>query len=78
MSRALRNAVSPDVIGAAMTPSMARMPPNVPSHDLEMLSTRIAGDDEPMNCCRPSYPPVNVIAAAAHIKATMPSATIAP
>ncbi len=41
--RAERRAVSPDVMGAAITPSMARIPPNAPSHPLEISFTRMAG-----------------------------------
>ena len=52
--RALRKAVSPEVIGAAMTPRMARMPPNVPSQLCEMVLTMTAGDELPIACCNES------------------------
>lgn len=40
--RAERNAVSPEVIGAAITPKTANTPPTVPSHSFVMLSTTTA------------------------------------
>ena len=39
MSRAQRSAVSPVEMGAATTPSMASIPPNAPSHSIDMLCT---------------------------------------
>ena len=38
-NRADRNAVSPEVIGAAITPIIAHTPPTVPNHERETLST---------------------------------------
>ena len=38
-NRAERNAVSPEVIGAAITPIIANTPPTVPNHERETLST---------------------------------------
>jgi hypothetical protein len=39
ISRALRKAVSPDVIGAATTPSNASPPPTLPRSELEISFT---------------------------------------
>ena len=84
-----RNAVSPDVIGAAITPMMANIPPTVPNHERLTLSITNAAIFSP-GCCAakalsPSIPyspcsgsAKNVPAAAAHISARIPSATIAP
>ena len=72
MSRAERIAVSPDVIGAAMTPSIASIPPRAPSQFLHKKSTTCAA----VKLLPCSWK--NAVAAAAHIKATMPSTTIAP
>ncbi|MNH42468.1 hypothetical protein D3C79_1041690 [compost metagenome] len=41
--RALRNAVSPEVMGRITTPRMARMPPTVPSRLVETSCTTAAG-----------------------------------
>ena len=43
ISRAERNAVSPEVIGAAITPMIARMPPTAPNHerDTALRSARL-------------------------------------
>ena len=43
MSRALRKAVSPVVMGAATTPRITKTAPNDPSHELQMALTIIAG-----------------------------------
>ena len=69
------NAVSPEVIGHATTPRTARNAPNAPKSWTEDLFTTTAG--EPTAA---SYfiPPNTVMAAAAHINATTPSAIIAP
>ena len=40
--RAERNAVSPDVMGAAITPSMAKNPPIPPNQPSEIYCTMIA------------------------------------
>ena len=40
--RAERNAVSPDVMGAAITPSMAKNPPITPNQPSEIFCTMIA------------------------------------
>ena len=37
--RAERNAVSPDVIGAATTPRIAKAPPTMPNQPLDMILT---------------------------------------
>ena len=88
ISLALRKAVSPDVIGAKTTPSMARIAPAVPSHWLQIASTTPAGVQSPafMKFSSFSYgvaPSVlsmsaNLMDAAAHISATSPSVIIAP
>ena len=39
IKRAERKAVSPEVIGAATTPRMAKIPPNGPNHCLEIKFT---------------------------------------
>ena len=46
ISRAERKAVSPLVIGAATTPSMASMPPATPSQSLQMIFTTLGADVE--------------------------------
>jgi hypothetical protein len=68
---ALRNAVSPEVIGAATTPSNAKTPPNLPRSELEISFT--------INAALPLFsvitslssriPPKKLILIAAHINA---------
>ena len=79
MSLALRNAVSPLVIGAATTPSTARMPPIMPSQFSETLTTTSgaeAASDAPVSAAPPSKK--NQEETVAQIKATIPSVIIAP
>ena len=73
MSRAERNAVSPEVIGAAITPNMARMLPKEPSQPTVMSLTTTAALDSAKPSRWKKY-----VAAAAQMSATMPSHTIAP
>ena len=46
MSLAERSAVSPLVIGAATTPSIARIPPTTPNQSLQMMFTTLGADVE--------------------------------
>ena len=89
MSRAERRAVSPLVIGAAMTPMIANMPPMAPNQLRLTRSTTSAAMFSPgcaaAKTCKPSIPykpfsgsAKNVPAAAAQMSARIPSATIAP
>ena len=83
IKRAERNAVSPDVIGAAITPNKAKNPPKVPNHLLDIKFTTsdalfaVAGNVA-TNSCKPPIEPKNDAAAAAQTSATNPSATMAP
>lgn len=80
MSRAERKAVSPEVMGAATTPSSASTPPTTPSMPFEMVSTAHAA----LPPCSPSAaesspaPPKKAIATAAQMRAMMLSEIIAP
>ena len=71
--RAERKAVSPEVIGAAITPSIANTPPTAPSHSFVILSTTTAALFSSIPLLWKKY-----VAAAAQIKATIPSVIIAP
>ncbi|MPM88094.1 hypothetical protein SDC9_135195 [bioreactor metagenome] len=73
ISRAERKAVSPDVIGAAITPKTANNPPIVPSQFFVMASTITEAFVSSM-----PFSPKKQVAAAAQIKATIPSVIIAP
>ena len=73
--RALRKAVSPEVIGQAMTPSMARMMPILPMVMVQMVYTVLA---LPPPISLSFSTPSRVTPAAAQIRAIMPSATMAP
>ncbi|OQA49708.1 MAG: hypothetical protein BWY47_00696 [Bacteroidetes bacterium ADurb.Bin302] len=48
IKRADLNAVSPEVIGAAITPNIASKPPKVPSQSFVMLFTISAAFDIPI------------------------------
>ncbi len=78
ISLALLRAVSPVVIGAATTPSMANMLPKVPSQyrDTEVTTSGACADAAPASCIPPSKK--NQEETAAQIRATMPSVIIAP
>ena len=52
--RAERNAVSPLVIGAATTPIKAKMPPTMPNHSLQMMSTTLGADVWKPSACNSS------------------------
>ena len=73
ISRAERKAVSPLVMGAAITPSTANTPPTAPSQFFVMASTMTAAlvSSIPFSWKKQ-------VAAAAQISATMPSVIIAP
>lgn len=68
-----RKAVSPDVMGAAMTPKMAKIPPIVPSLAFVISLTMIEALFSPM-----PFSWKKQVAAAAQINATMPSVIMAP
>ena len=80
ISRAARKAVSPEVIGAATTPSSARMPPTTPSMPFERVFTTHAGScpGSAVTAANPSAPPKKAIAAAAQISAIIDSLIMAP
>ena len=73
ISRAERKAVSPLVMGAAITPSIASMPPIVPSQSFVMASTMTAAFVSAI-----PFSWKKQVAAAAQIRATMPSVIMAP
>src|SRR5690554_1018395 len=80
VNRALLKAVSPEVIGAATTPKMAKRAPNFPSREIETLFTTHAAF--PFCATITSFsslnPPKKLILIAAHTSATIASITIAP
>ena len=79
MRRALRKAVSPEVMGAATTPRMARTPPARPSQERDTLVTTVgaaAAISEPTWAAPPSKK--NQEETAAHTRATIPSVIIEP
>ena len=72
--------MSPEVIGAATTPSRARMPPTTPSVPFEIVSTAQAAllPCSPRASESPPAPPKKAIATAAQISAMTDSEIIAP
>jgi len=79
MSRAERRAVSPLVIGAATIPRIAKIPPKVPNHSLEIRVATAAPEKAlPVSWSTIPFSWKKYVAAAAQINATIPSATIAP
>ena len=79
IKRAERKAVSPLVIGAATIPRIARMPPAVPSHWLDMsLATFAPEYATPVASSAIPFSWKKYVAAAAQMSATMPSVTMAP
>ena len=79
MRRALRKAVSPEVMGAATTPIIARMPPKSPNQPSDTLVTTVgaaAAVVEPTSAAPPSKK--NHEDTAAQIRATRPSVIIEP
>ncbi|MPN11070.1 hypothetical protein SDC9_158371 [bioreactor metagenome] len=72
-------AVSPEVTGHAITPSIASAPPNLPSKVVEIVLTTQPCPPLAVICVFNSpVLPKKAIAAAAQIKATTPSAIIEP
>ena len=79
MRRALRNAVSPLVMGAATTPSIASTPPTMPSHASDTFVTTVgaaAVKSAPTSAAPPSKKKYDETAA--QMSATMPSVIMAP
>ena len=78
LRRAPRRAVSPEVMGAATTPRMARMLPTTPSQCLLMAVTTWGAEAlwRPHSCIPPSKKKYELTAA--QISATTPSVIIAP
>ena len=73
--RAERKAVSPEVMGQAMTPRMARIIPT-PFMVIVLISKTVFAPPPPSSLM--VAPPSRVQAAEAQIRAMMPSATMAP
>ena len=78
--RAERNAVSPEVIGAATTPKTVKIPPTTPSVVPEISFTAQAAllPCSAKACDKPFAPPKKAIAIAAQIRAMIDSDIIAP